>query len=51
MTDSAPRPHFFDLPGTASQLPGTPDGPGVGEQARQLSEAADLNGIKAEFMD
>lgn len=44
LTDSTPRPHFFDLPGTASQLTGTTDGPGVGKQARQLSEAADSNG-------
>lgn len=44
LTDSTPRPHFFDLPGTASQLTGTTDGPGVGKQARQLSEPADSNG-------
>lgn len=44
LTDSTPRPHFFDLPGTASQLTGTTDGPGVGKQARQLSETADSNG-------
>lgn len=36
--------HFFDLPVTASQLTGTTDGPGVGKQARQLSETADSNG-------
>lgn len=44
LTDSTPRPHFFDLPGTASQLTGTTDGPGVGKQARQLSETADSIG-------
>lgn len=31
LTDSTPHPRFFDLPGTASQLAGTADGPGVGK--------------------
>lgn len=42
-----PYPHFFDLPGTSSQLPGTTDGPGVSTQARQLSEAAHSHCIRA----
>lgn len=41
LTDSTPHPHFFDLPGSASQLTGTTDGPGVGKSGRQLFETAD----------